>query len=698
MHLPGFRSNRSRPDAAPGRRHRNAGAARGGRRVPGSPDAMMDASSAGHPPRRSTRSAGPAVDAATLARPAHRRRGQRPAPRARRRRPPTTPSSPSWTATAASSASASRAGSPRRSPATPSKLVFAIDGALAKARTGAFFANNQAPLTSRTVQFISQTTITQREVESDPSITDPNSTVRGPGLRRPDRHQGPLPARRAYTPQVDLFDIEHTNRDSIRPPGADAASGARPTTSPLPEPLQHPDRVHPDDIPADRQPLAPPDSYGFVSGLAPDGPGPRHRHPAGRHPDLHKKRRQASSAASASSSPARPGTPTEENSSLNDANYDPTKPDRSLEAEYIAFAAVGGTTSRIHGRRAKSPGRHPRRRRPAGRARSPPFGRIDLVGITLDIFGPGGDQGPSKPASQVGQTPRASARRRANGTGPARRPADRTRHGDLASSRPAAGARRLAGHAARRRRHHGRRGAADHQPTGSPRPTARGPPSACRSTATARMVFAVGRPRRQHRRPVPHAGRDRLLDRRGRGQGAERRLLRRPDATPADRPGARRVPPGRRSPTGPFRYLALPLFPEGIDGYPPGPFSILNDGGVDPQTGLNVGPPLPASAFQSVLGYDAFNPQTNFHDPNNPPTRTASSSSPAARRCTRSSRHGDGLIGGFGVSGDGVDQDDVVTFVGATGFSRRPPSSGPTKCSSAASACRTRSSTATPKG
>src|SRR5207249_8512526 len=52
-------------------------------------------------------------------------------------------------------------------------LTFAIDGALAEARTGAFFANNQAPLTSRTVEFISQSTITQREVQSDPNIADP---------------------------------------------------------------------------------------------------------------------------------------------------------------------------------------------------------------------------------------------------------------------------------------------------------------------------------------------------------------------------------------------------------------------------------------------------------------------------------------------------------------------------------------------
>src|SRR5262245_15924870 len=45
-------------------------------------------------------------------------------------------------------------------------LGFAIDGAIAKARTGAFFSFNTAPLTSRTIQFISQSTITQREVNA----------------------------------------------------------------------------------------------------------------------------------------------------------------------------------------------------------------------------------------------------------------------------------------------------------------------------------------------------------------------------------------------------------------------------------------------------------------------------------------------------------------------------------------------------
>ncbi|MDB5390690.1 MAG: uncharacterized protein JWM11_6336, partial [Planctomycetaceae bacterium] len=64
-------------------------------------------------------------------------------------------------------------------------LVFAIDGAVAEARTAAFFSSDQGPLTSRTVQFISQSTITQREVESNPSITDMTSTVAGPGFVAP---------------------------------------------------------------------------------------------------------------------------------------------------------------------------------------------------------------------------------------------------------------------------------------------------------------------------------------------------------------------------------------------------------------------------------------------------------------------------------------------------------------------------------
>jgi uncharacterized protein GlcG (DUF336 family) len=117
-----------------------------------------------------------------------------------------------------------------------------------------------------------------------------------------------------------------------------------------------------------------------------------------------------------------------------------------------------------------------------------------------------------------------------------------------------------------------------------------------------------------------------------------------------------------------FRYLTEPRFPEGIDNNPPGPFSILNDVGI-----RNDGPPLPPSAFQSVQGFDSFNPQSNFHDPNNVANQNGivffPGSAPvytdAPGQATRQ------LAGGLGVSGDGVDQDDDVTFEAAQGFT--PP-------------------------
>src|SRR5262249_5848744 len=95
-----------------------------------------------------------------------------------------------------------------------------VDGALAKARTAAFFANNTAPLTSRTIRFISQTSITEREVKSNPNVPDLNSPLRGPGFVAPIGPGGHFPPNVPFTPQVDLFAIEHTNRDSIAGFGA----------------------------------------------------------------------------------------------------------------------------------------------------------------------------------------------------------------------------------------------------------------------------------------------------------------------------------------------------------------------------------------------------------------------------------------------------------------------------------------------
>jgi uncharacterized protein GlcG (DUF336 family) len=120
-----------------------------------------------------------------------------------------------------------------------------------------------------------------------------------------------------------------------------------------------------------------------------------------------------------------------------------------------------------------------------------------------------------------------------------------------------------------------------------------------------------------------------------------------------------------------IRFVSLPYFPEGQDNFPPGPFSILNDGGLTGTAGL------PASAFASVQGYDSFHPQTNFRDPANILNQNGVVSFPGGVPLYKDT-DGDGsrdLVGGLGVSGDGVDQDDVVTFFAAQGF--EPPAGVP---------------------
>jgi uncharacterized protein GlcG (DUF336 family) len=127
-----------------------------------------------------------------------------------------------------------------------------------------------------------------------------------------------------------------------------------------------------------------------------------------------------------------------------------------------------------------------------------------------------------------------------------------------------------------------------------------------------------------------------------------------------------------------FRYLALPHFPEGIDSAPPGAFSILNDPNIDPKTGLQSGPALPPSAYKSVQGHDAFFAGTNFRDPNNPANQNGIIFFPGGVPLYKDvAANGQPiLVGGLGVSGDGVDQDDVVTFAASQGY--LPPANVPT--------------------
>ncbi len=291
-------------------------------------------------------------------------------------------------------------------------LVYAIDGAVAKARTAAFFANGTAdsrivpdepdpttgkitptvgPLTSRTIRNISQSTMTQREVQSNPNITDPNSTLRGPGFVAPIGIGQHFPPGVPNTPQVDLFAIEHTNRDSIVHAGLDSIRGTADDIA-----LQQRFNIDPAFVPEGKT-LDAPESYGFTSGLAVNAqargiatlPGglPIYR--------IFDPTTNAlvgldviggigvffpGTADIDGAGPGRIGDATfEQNYPNAQTELERTNAPKVLEAEYAALFAIGGG---VFG------GLNINQDRFVGGDFPIPFGRIDLVGITLQIIGP----------------------------------------------------------------------------------------------------------------------------------------------------------------------------------------------------------------------------------------------------------------------------------------------------------------------
>ena len=563
----------------------------------------------------------------------------------------------------------------------PEKLTFAVDGALALARTGAFFASDQAPLTARTIQDISQSTITEREVKADPNIPDPNSTLRGPGFVSPIGIKGHFPPGVPFTPQVDLFQIEHTNRDGTVNPGADHIRGT-PDDITLANRFNVPTQFIPTTIfnPANpAQPdlrLSPPDSYGFVSGLFPNAqargigtlPGGL---PIERTVMVNGKPKSIDVGGIGVFYPGTTGFASEENSSISEG-YDPTKRDRSIEAELVAFAAVGGATNAqvLVGRKTTF-GAIGGVNLPnnldllPGPIHGQYKGRIDLVGITLDVFGPNGNQGPidlfkAAPKFGIGAgtvngvdlpiSPTAGA--------PLTRPGQIVPEGWLVTPHDGIGI-----------------SAAD-----VVKIVADGIAQSNLTRAAIRL------PLNRHARMVFAVADE---------TGAILGLFRMPDATifsidvavskarniayynnanqlqPIDQvPG---LPPGTAITSRTIRFLSLPHFPEGIDVYPSGPFSILNDGGTSfASNAAIVGPRLPASAYQSVQGFDSFNPGTNFRAPTSPANQSGVVFFPGGVGIYKPVNGQSTLLGAIGVSGDGVDQDDVVTFAASEGF--RPDS------------------------
>ena len=526
-------------------------------------------------------------------------------------------------------------------------LVFAVDGAVAKARTGALFASATGPITSRTVRFISQSTITEREVNSNPNITDVNSPLRGPGFVAPIGPGGHFPPGISNTPQVDLFAIEHTNRDGTFHPGPDRIKGTADDVE-LPQRFN----IDPAFVPAG-QDLSPLDSYGFASGLLPGAQSRGIATVPGGVP-IYKNGQVVGGIGVFF--PGKTGFASEENPGDGGSLNDPTKPDRSLEAEYMAFAAIGGAAASgftFPGPIANAPAL-------AAEFQTVPFARIDLVGVTLEVFGPGGSEGPSN-LFQIGQS---------LGLGAV--------SGALLPVGTDGG------------------GAQVFFNTGQPVPEGMlvVPHDGVGVTAAeaTQMILNGLNQTFQTRAAIRSIGNRAsfviaVADLEGNVIG----LYREPDATvfsidvavskarnvayyanplelqPIDQvPG---IPAGTAFTARTFRYLAEPRFPEGIDGNPPGPFSIYVDGNVNPFTARSIGDPLPAIDFDSVLGYDAFFPQTNFRDPTNILNQSGVVFFPGSAPIYRQGFGGTGLlIGGLGVSGDGVDQDDVVTFFAASGF------------------------------
>lgn len=520
-------------------------------------------------------------------------------------------------------------------------LVYAIDGALAKARTGAFFANNTAPLTSRTVEFISQSTITQREVEAYPSIADPNSTLRGPGYVAPIGTGGHFPPQVNNTPPVDLFGIEHTNRDTTVKNGVV-----------LPERFN----VNPAFVPPGAE-LTPPDSYGFVSGVQPDAqPRGIGTLPGGI--PLYKNGELVGGIGVFF--PGQTGFATEENSVLG-ATYNPYALDRSVEAEYMAFVAAGGSLGAGYG----FPG--PINNAPALPHFNLPSGRIDLAGITLDIFGPGGVQGPQN-LVKFGQTLGLGDAN--GGTDVSILPNGTT----LRAGKPVAEGWLVVPHDGTVLNQADVNQLINQGITQAleTRAQIRLGPDATPGNSRTRMVFAVtdvntGEVLGLYRMPDATIFSIDVAVAKGRNAAyyANPGQLQPQDFAPG-------VLPGVAFTARTFRYLAQPRFPEGINGTFPGPFSIFQDGGSLPTNGLQFGPRLPASAYQSLYGFDSFNPGTNFHQPQslNQNGVIWFPGSSAVYKDT----NGDGfreLVGGAGISGDGVDQDDIVTS--ATVQNYQPP-------------------------
>ncbi len=647
-------------------------------------------------------------------------------------------------------------------------LAFAIDGAVAKARTAAFFASNAAPLTSRTIRSLSQSTMVQRVVESSPVALDDN--YKGPGFVAPIGVGGKFPPEIDFTPQVDLFAIEHQSRDSQRHAGADQIRGNTDDFY-----LRTRFNGNPTNIPKNSEDFFQtwPESYGVQTEEFFDSQSRGIATVPGGIP-LYK------AVTTNGGEDLGPGVPTSQKINLvggigvffpGESGYATfeqgfehgigqsekirTNASKVLEGEFAAVVAAAGTGILFN------PYQSAFRRDLSGfNNQLPPLrnfvlptGRIDLVGITLEIFGPNPDRSFRRPGID-----RLIAVGQQNFGGLGFVSGDLVKinqSGDtLQAGQPVPEGWLVAPH--------------DSQIPGSgltaevvDQIIAQGVIEAQRTRAAIRLDIDAGF------KPGARTGMVlSVADTNGELLGA----FRMPDATifsidvsiakarntayyadPSDLQPEDRidfngdgifdpvstslgnlngdtVPLGTALTNRTTRFLVEPRYPSGIelpntaanglvndrelglcDQNQPicllvAPQSILRLPGINPLTGENLvnDQPLPIDVYArgsdamftnntfSVLAFDAFNPSRNFRDPGDagviingdatsvPPANQNGSVNPLANQNGIVFFPGSTplyldldptkLIGGFGVSGDGVDQDDVVTAGGQVGF------------------------------
>lgn len=641
----------------------------------------------------------------------------------------------------------------------PKKLAFAIDGAVAKARTAAFFSNNEAPLTSRTVRFISQSTMTQREVESWSGSLTPE--YRGPGFVAPIGVGGHFPPQTAFTPQVDLFAIEHQSRDSKFHAGEDGIKNSMTTPSTDDFVLENRFNANEAFIPAAADPFFDtwPESYGATVEHANEAVRNLQSRGIATLPGgvpLYKTVHNSSnvpikSPVSATINlvggigvffPGEDGFATHEQGFVHasERNGVPqteasrTSASKVLEAEFIALAAAagGGIVGANEFKRNVS---DLNRVLPAAPRFVALNGRIDLVGITLEIYGPTPTRANRTPGiDQVLALGRRIGTGTINGTlmpvtpmGATSRGGQGVPEGWLVAPHSSADAN---GPTAAEVEKIIRQGVAQANATRAAirlnvnnnfRPGARTKMVLAVADTNGELlglyrmpdatIFSIDVAIAKARNTAYYADRLDLL--------ATDRLDFNDDGTFGTITSSLNVtgdtlPLGTAASNRTFRFIVEPRFPTGTelprnaaqglvndanltlrDQKPSvanivGPESILQMPGINPLTGENLDPNNPLSAdiytdpnSATILSFASFVPSRNFRDPGDATVviNGTNTLEPLANQngivffpgSTSLYRRGNAqaLMGGFGVSGDGVDQDDVVTASGQVGFA--PP-------------------------